>query len=67
MTTEPLPLAVSIADAAKLSGLGRSSIYNAINSGSLKVRKAGRRTIISMADLTSWLDAMPSGSSRNAS
>lgn len=66
MSTENLPLAVSIADAAKLSGPGRSSVYNAINSGALKVRKAGRRTIIAMADLTAWIDAMPSGGSRRA-
>lgn len=66
MTTENLPLAVSIADAAKLSGLGRSSIYNAINSGALKVRKAGRRSIIATADLNAWIDAMPSGGSRRA-
>ena len=66
MTTENLPLAVSIADAAKLSGLGRSSIYNAINSGALKVRKAGRRSIVTTTDLRAFIDAMPSGGPRRA-
>ena len=49
------PLAVPIPEAARLSGCGRSTIYSEISKGHLKIRKIGRRTIISMDDLKSWL------------
>ena len=52
-------LAVSIVDAARAAGVGRSTIYENINSGALKARKAGRRTLILRADLQAWLDSFP--------
>jgi hypothetical protein len=54
------PLGRSIIDAGIKAGVGRFSIYAAINSGALRARKIGRRTIILDADLASWLDAAPS-------
>lgn len=44
----PLPpkMAYSIKEASHASSLSRSSIYNAINSGSLKARRLGGRTVI---------------------
>ena len=56
---EQQPLAVSIEDAAKASGLCRTKIYDDINSGRLRARKAGRRTVILVADLKAWLENMP--------
>ena len=53
------PLAISIVDAARAAGVGRSTIYENINSGALKARKAGRRTLILRADLQAWLDSFP--------
>ena len=52
MTT---PLAVSIPEAARLGGVGRSTIYSEISKGNLKIRKVGRRTIVAMDDLREWL------------
>jgi hypothetical protein len=52
-------LAYSIQDLVRLSGLGRSFIYEQINSGSLKVKKAGSRTVILAHDARAWLDALP--------
>ena len=49
------PLAVSILKAARLGGIGRSTIYSEISKGNLKVRKIGRRTIVAMDDLRTWL------------
>ena len=40
------PLAVSINDAAKTLGLGRTSIYAMINDGRLDAFKLGRRTLV---------------------
>jgi excisionase family DNA binding protein len=51
------PLAVPIPEAARLGGVGRSTIYAEISKGNLKVRKVGRRTIVTMSDLREWLDS----------
>ena len=51
------PLAIPIPEAARLSGIGRSTIYAEIKSGNLKIRKVGRRTIIAMSDLRAFLDS----------
>ena len=49
------PLAVPIPEAARLGGVGRSTIYAEIAKGNLKIRKIGRRTVIAMTDLRDWL------------
>jgi len=53
------PLAVSIADAVHISGIGRSSLYEAVKRGDLPIRKAGRRTLVLTQDIRSWLDSLP--------
>jgi excisionase family DNA binding protein len=52
-------LAYSIDDVTKLTGVGRSFVYEEIKSGRLLVRKAGRRTLIFDADLSAWLASLP--------
>ncbi len=52
-------LAYSIADVTKLTGVGRSFIYDEIKAGRLHIRKAGRRTLIFNADLQAWLAQLP--------
>jgi excisionase family DNA binding protein len=44
-------LAVSINDAAKALGLGRTSIYAMIGDGRLEAFKLGRRTLIKAASI----------------
>ena len=53
------PLGHSINAAAIRAGVGRSTVYAAINAGALRARKAGRRTLILDADLKTWLDSLP--------
>ena len=53
------PLAVTVIDAVKASGMSRTSIYEALKRGDLKARKAGRRTLISFTDLRAYLDRLP--------
>jgi excisionase family DNA binding protein len=43
--TEP-PLLVSVEDAARMLGIGRSSMWNLIRYGNIGVRRIGRRTLI---------------------
>jgi excisionase family DNA binding protein len=52
-------LAVSIAEAVRLTGIGRSSLYEAIRRGDLPIRKSGRRTLLLMEDLRQWLAGLP--------
>jgi excisionase family DNA binding protein len=56
---DALPLGRSINAAAVRAGVGRSTVYAAINAGALKARKAGRRTLILDTDLQAWLDSLP--------
>ena len=58
---EPLTVrAYRIADACKVTGLGRTTLYAALKSGALSARKCGRRTLILAADLEKFLDNLPS-------
>jgi excisionase family DNA binding protein len=54
-------LYVSIPEAARRMGLGRSSLYKEINAGNIKVRKCGKRTLISVQDIHAWFAALPEG------
>ncbi len=55
----PVANALSIADACKMAGVGRTTIYEAIAEGRLKARKLGRRTLILRDDFTQFLAALP--------
>jgi len=52
-------LGLTIPEAAALSSLGQTSLYKAIREGRLRIRKYGTRTIITRADLTSFLENLP--------
>jgi hypothetical protein len=39
--------------------IGRTKAYEEINAGRLRVRKAGRRTIITTDDADDWLSRLP--------
>jgi excisionase family DNA binding protein len=49
------PIAVSPRDAARLTGVSRSRIYELINGEELRAYKDGRRTLILVADIEAWL------------
>ena len=49
----------SIKGATKATGLGRNAIYSAINSGALRAKKHGQRTLIIDSDLRAWLASLP--------
>ena len=53
------PIAVTIPEAVKLSGLSRSALYIALKSKAIVARKAGRRTLIPFADLEAYLASLP--------
>jgi excisionase family DNA binding protein len=51
-------LGLTVPEAAELSSLGQTSIYKAIREGRLRIRKYGTRTIITRADLASFLESL---------
>jgi excisionase family DNA binding protein len=52
-------IAVSVADAAKITGIGRSSLYRLIAAGKLSPRKLGRRTLLLQKDLEGLVESLP--------
>lgn len=53
------PIAVTIPEAVKATGMSRTAIYDALKRGHLSARKAGRRTLISFADLETYWANLP--------
>ena len=48
-------LAVSPAEAARISGVGRTKFYEAISAGDLKSFKFGSRRLVRVAEIEAWL------------
>lgn len=59
------PLTLSVAEVCKTTGIGRTSIFNAIRDGKLRAVKLGNRTLIRAEDLKAFLDNLPAISSRS--
>ena len=57
-----MELSVSIAEAARRAGVGRSTIYLAAGRNELRVKKIGRRSIILTEDLAAWVKSLPDAS-----
>ena len=55
----PSTLALTISKTVAISGLSRTGVYEALKRGDLTARKAGRRTLISYADLQAYLASLP--------
>jgi len=41
------------------AGIGRSKFYAEVRAGRIRVRKLGKRTLITMSDAQAWLDGLP--------
>ena len=50
---------LSVTQACRVAGIGRTSLYAALASGALPARKLGRRLIILRADLLAWMTNLP--------
>jgi Helix-turn-helix domain len=57
----PLVLALSVNEAARAAGVGRSLLYEAIRTGDLKSAKIHARRIVLVDDLRSWLLTLRDG------
>ena len=52
----PEPLAYSVADACKVSSIGKTLLYSLIAEGRLEARKIGKRTLIPAASLRALIE-----------
>jgi excisionase family DNA binding protein len=59
MTEQQSPLALSVKNAVPFVGLSRSELYRRMHDGRLPCFKAGRRTLIKVADLQRLIDNLP--------
>lgn len=56
---EQAKVAMTIPEFCNLYSVGRSFTYEEINTGRLKIRKAGSKTLILKVDADAWLAALP--------
>ena len=54
-------IAVSIPEAAEICGVGKSTIYRLIDRGEIKRKKLGKRALILVEDLKSYLHSLDDG------
>ncbi len=52
-------LALTVAEACAAARIGRTTLYEAIKRGDLVAAKYGRKTLIRVDDLRSWLARLP--------
>lgn len=55
-----MQMSLSIEEVCAATGLGRTKIYQLANTGQLKARKIGKRTIVLKDDLESFLNGLQS-------
>lgn len=58
-TCKAPPIAVTVSDAVRVSGISRSSLYEALKRGDLIAHKAGRRTLIPFVALEQYVANLP--------
>jgi excisionase family DNA binding protein len=59
-------LAHTIADAVKVTGIGRTTLYELIGAKKLDARKAGNRTLITADSLRNYIASLPPADIRTA-
>jgi excisionase family DNA binding protein len=55
------PLAISVSEAVRVLGLGRTSIYALISAGRLETFKLGRRTLVKTSSIRRLVDPQAEG------
>jgi excisionase family DNA binding protein len=61
------PIAYSIEDAPQAVGVSRTRIFEAVRSGQLAARKAGRSTLIEVEELRRWVKSLPARGTNDGS
>jgi excisionase family DNA binding protein len=53
------PILLSVADACRAVGIGRSSFYEAVSRGEITLKKLGKKSLVAHADLVAWANHLP--------
>ncbi|NYG05709.1 excisionase family DNA binding protein [Phycicoccus badiiscoriae] len=53
------PIAVSVKEASGLTGLSEYELRQAINRGELPAKRRGRRVLVPVDGLKTWIDSLP--------
>ena len=61
-----MQLSLSIQETVLATGIGKTKIYQLINSGQLKSKKMGKRTIVLKVDLDEFLQSLESYTSEKS-
>jgi excisionase family DNA binding protein len=56
LKVELAPIYVSPKEAARLMGIGKTKLYEELDSGRLPSFKSGRKRLIAVADIFAWKD-----------
>lgn len=59
MNTTNAPAAYSPREAAKVCGIGLTTLYAERNAGRLRMLKVGRRSLVTVDAIQAWLAALP--------
>lgn len=49
----------TISETCRLLSVGRTKLYELIGRGEIPIRKLGKKTLVSAADLKRWADQLP--------
>jgi hypothetical protein len=52
-------IAYTLPEAARIAGVSRTRIFEAVRKQELTVRKAGRASIVTHDDLVAWIKSLP--------
>ena len=60
------PISLPIREACRVSGMNRTRIFAEIRNGNLEAKRAGKQTLVMVASLRAFIDALPSARSLEA-
>lgn len=55
----------TVAEIIEITGLGRTKIYEEINTNALRAKKCGTRTLVTAESFREWQDSLPDFKSSN--
>ncbi len=60
----PPPISYTVEQACAVTGIGKTKLYEVLDSGELPAKKWGKRTLILKADLTKFISSLESYSAQ---
>lgn len=60
LVTRPMDqLLYTISQCCRMAAIGRTKFYELVASGEIPVRKIGKKTLVTAADLRDWVERLP--------